>query len=410
MRIAFFTENAYKGGLDTYIIALVNNWPNSNDEFVLICNKSHPGIASYESEINRKIDFIWHDHFHINYFSNFIVEQFKSILLMKIIRRLIGSFNLLFYIYYLIVLKRTLLKFNPDSLIVINGGYPGGLSCLAASVCWGLFNKEKPSVHNFHNIAFSTTKYQFISNYIDYQVEKYSSALVSVSDVASKSILSRISFKKTKKLSYIYNGIELKDEIITNNVKNELLISSDIKVCLILGTFETRKGHSFLLKVFEKVISEYENVHLIACGYGNKEEKDKIRTLIRDQELEKNVHILDFRLDINNLFAATDILLIGSQEYESFGLTAVEAMFYKTPVVSTNVGGLKEVIENNDGGYVFDKNDVINFSKKVIELLKNESLSLEQGIKGRKRVERLFLAPKMSLKYYDIINRNNDRK
>ena len=58
MRIALFTENSYKGGLDTYIITLINNWPNSNDEFVLICNKSHPGIDRYESEINPKIDFI----------------------------------------------------------------------------------------------------------------------------------------------------------------------------------------------------------------------------------------------------------------------------------------------------------------------------------------------------------------
>ena len=410
MRIALFTENSYKGGLDTYIITLINNWPNSYDEFVLICNKSHPGIDRYESEINRKIDFIWHDHFHINYFSNFVIKVFHSTLLMKIIRRLMTCCNLVFFVYYLIVLKRTLFKFDPDSLIVINGGYPGGLSCLAASVCWGLFRREKYSIHNFHNIAFSTTKYQFISNYIDYLVEKYSSSLVSVSDTASKSILSRISFKKTKKLSFIYNGIEFKDDKFTKDVKNELLISSEAKVCLILGTYEARKGHSFILKVFEKVLSEYKNVHLISCGYGTKEEKDKVRALVKDQELEKKIHILDFRSDINNLFAATDILLIGSQEYESFGLTAAEAMIYKIPVVSTNFGGLKEVIENNDGGYVFDKNDVINFSKKVIELLKKESLIVEQGIKGRKRVERFFLAPKMSLKYYDIINRNNDRK
>lgn len=404
MRIAFFTENSYQGGLDTYIITLINNWPNSTDDFVLICNKSHPGIDRFESEINRKIDFIWHDHYHINYFSNFIIKHFKSILLMKIVRRLIGLFNFFFFLYYLIFLKKTLFKFDPDSLIVVNGGYPGGLSCLAASVCWGLFKREKYSIHNFHNIALSTTKYQFLSNYIDYLVEKHSSSLVSVSDVASKSILSRISFKKTKKLSYIYNGIESKDEMITKNVKNELLISSETKVCLILGTYEARKGHSFLFKVFEKVLTEYKSVHLIACGFGTKEEKDYVRSLIRDQKLKKNVHILDFRLDINNLFAATDILLIGSQEYESFGLTAVEAMLYKIPVVSTNVGGLKEVVKNDEGGYVFDKNDEINFSKKVIELLKNESLRVDQGIKGSKRVERFFLAKKMSQKYYDKIN------
>ena len=408
MRIAIFTENYYQGGLDTYIITLINNWPSSNDEFVLICNKSHPGIVRYEREINRKIDFIWHDHFLPDYFSDFIIKVFKSNLLMRIIRRLIGTFYFLLFLYYLIVLKRTLFKFDPDKLIVVNGGYPGGISCLSASVCWGLFKGENYSVHNFHNIAKPTTKYQFIRNYIDFLVEKYSSYLVSVSDVASKSISGRISFKKTKKLSFIYNGIEFKDKKITKNVKNELLISSETKVCLILGTYEARKGHSFIFKVFKKVLSEYKNVHLISCGYGTKEEKDKVRALVKDQELEKYIHILDFRSDINNLFAASDILLIGSQEYESFGLTAVEAMLFKIPVVATDVGGLKEVVKNDDGGYVFNKNDEINYSRKVIELLKNENLRKVQGIKGNKRAERMFSARKMSQKYFEMLYIEND--
>ncbi|WP_035659171.1 hypothetical protein, partial [Flavobacterium seoulense] len=89
MRIALFTENYYIGGLDTYIITLINNWPNKKDKFILICNKSHPGIKRYENEIIREVEFIWHNHFHVNYFNDSILKIFNSVFLLKIFRRLL---------------------------------------------------------------------------------------------------------------------------------------------------------------------------------------------------------------------------------------------------------------------------------------------------------------------------------
>ena len=44
MKIVLFTENQRFGGLDTFIINLVNNWPDKNDTFFIICNQNHPGL------------------------------------------------------------------------------------------------------------------------------------------------------------------------------------------------------------------------------------------------------------------------------------------------------------------------------------------------------------------------------
>lgn len=405
MKTAIFTENYYQGGLDTYIITLINNWPSKEDEFVLICNKSHEGIARYEKEINRKTEFIWHNHFHKNYFNNFISKVFRSSLLMKIVRRIITTFNLLIFLYYLIVLKRTLTKFDPDKLIVVNGGYPGGISCVAASICWGLLKKGNISVHNFHNMALPTKKYNFIANYIDSLVVNYSSYLISVSEIASQSLLERYSFRKTDKLGYIYNGVEFTEKKITKDIKKDLCINDKTKVCLILGTYEARKGHSFVFEAFKNVLKEYDDVCLICCGHGTKEEKQAVNMRIDELELNQKVYVLDFRRDIHNLFAATDILLIGSQEYESFGLTSVEAMFRKKVIVSTNTGGLKEVIKNNEGGFTFDKDDVEGYAHKIKELLLNDQLRIEQGIKGEKRAKMNFTPKKMTDQYYRILNK-----
>ena len=44
MKIIFFTQNYWKGGLDTFLISLINNWPNEQDSLEIVCNYDHPGI------------------------------------------------------------------------------------------------------------------------------------------------------------------------------------------------------------------------------------------------------------------------------------------------------------------------------------------------------------------------------
>ena len=78
------------------------------------------------------------------------------------------------------------------------------------------------------------------------------------------------------------------------------------------------------------------------------------------------------------LISNCDLLVIPSQKYESFGYTAIEAMSLKKPVVSTNCGGLREVIENNITGYVINKNNPKIFAKKNFGFTKELKLKKEK--------------------------------
>ena len=53
MKICFFTENYYKGGLDTFLINLINAWPDTNDQLTVVCNDSHPGLVTLAEKIDR---------------------------------------------------------------------------------------------------------------------------------------------------------------------------------------------------------------------------------------------------------------------------------------------------------------------------------------------------------------------
>jgi L-malate glycosyltransferase len=407
MKVVFFTENYYKGGLDTFIVSLINNWPHAEDEIVLICNRSHPGIETYENQINRNVEFRWHNLIFLKDLRNSVFGFFgKYTFTAKIIYHAIKLLRPLMVLYYFLSLKKIIFKGDPDRLMVVNGGYPASISCRISTICWGMFNKKNHlSVHNFHNFTVPVSKFNFVDLVLDKYVEKYSSNIVSVSKIASESIRCRKYFQNSTKVHFIYNGIALPviKHIPNKKLRNELSLGEDSLICLMLGTYEKRKGHQFLLSSFLKVIERVPQAHLIICGYGTDSQIENITKVIGEHELDKSVSLLGFRSDIDHLLGETDLLLIASQAFESFGLTAIEAMARYIPVVSTNTGGLKEVIKNNKGGYIFATDNIDNYSGKIIELLENKALRKQQGILGRSRVEENFTVQRMANEYCKII-------
>ena len=132
-------------------------------------------------------------------------------------------------------------------------------------------------------------------------------------------------------------------------------------------------------------------------------QKKHIKKLAQESKANKNIILEKYRNDKFNLIFQSDIVVIPSQSYESFGYTAVEAMSLKKPIVSTNIGGLKEVILDNKNGYVVNYNNHKLFAKRINYLLKKPLLRKNMGFHGYKRYLNLFTSKKMKRKYYQSI-------
>jgi len=400
MKILIFTEIFDCGGIDTFIINLINNWPRSGDSFVIIANSNYPGLKIIEDKLIRPCEIIRHS---VPIYSNFPSSTFITKAIKKTFYPILGYFSICFNV---LAFRNLLTRTNAQVMMVINGGYPGADSCRAAAISWRLFAGKGKSIHNFHNISQKAPWYLFIQeNIIDWILCKCVSQFVTVSKAAADSISVRNIIFRKNITRYIYNGINVPSSVINfeGNIRDELGISETTPLCLLLATYEPRKGHYFLFTAFKKVIAKVPNAHLLVCGYGLPEEINLVSKYIRDMELGDHIHLMGFKSDISNLFNNADVLLVSSQSYESFGFTSVEAMARKVPVVATDVGGIPEVVINGEGGYCVSRNDSTVYADNIIKLLENEDLRKEQGLRGYKRFKELFTAETMALKYAEII-------
>lgn len=400
MRIAIFTEIFDCGGIDTFIVNLINHWPARADNFVIIANANYPGLNVIESKVNREIDIVRHS---ILIYPN---VSLNNVLLRGVRKLLSPILRYMLMVYEVFAFRRLLLKSDPDVLLVVNGGYPGGDSCRAAAISWGLFSGKGKSIHNFHNLAQSAALHvRLQENVADLLLCRNTSHFVTVSRAAACSMVARSVIWGRHEIAYIHNGIELEPKRTEPlcDIRREMGIADGTPLCLMLGTYEPRKGHYFLFRAFKKVLESIPNARLLVCGYGLAHEIALVQGYLSELQLEGAVHLLGFRTDVPDLIENVQVVVVASQAYESFGFTAVEAMAHRVPVVATNVGGIPEVVVNGEGGYCVNHGDWDLYARHIILLLKDERLRHEQGEKGYERYLKYFSADRMAVQYSEMI-------
>ena len=406
MRILFFTENIHRGGLDSFLVSLINHWPVAEDEIFLLCNASHPGLDDIKYALTRQCVVIPH---YIPLYTDLSMKFHKNILFRALRRFLSPILKYSFFGFYIVRLRGQLLQNKPNRLFVVNGGHPGGDSCRAAVLSWSLFARRLPkAIYNFHNLAVAPRWFEkWPERLIDAFVIGQAKAIIGVSQACALSLQTRINSESMSKISWIYNGIPAPSHAQKVNrisLRESLGLPSDALICLLLATYEVRKGHDFLLKAFKKVILKVPTARLVICGHGYPEQIEEVHRLVKDYSLSDRVILQNFRRDTDFLFSGSDLLLVASQSYESFSLTSVEAMAHRLPVVATCVGGVPEVVLDGEGGFCVDPNNINDYAARIIELLGDPDLRSRQGEAGFLRYKRLFTAERMAKEYSDMIH------
>jgi glycosyltransferase involved in cell wall biosynthesis len=407
MNICIYTENHLKGGVDTFLINLINAWPDSNDVLTLSCNASHPGLETILLKVRNIVRV---EKYYRFYASKFAARQDKrgigKLFLVKayfVLTYRMLQYPILFP-WYVFSLALKFRKSDFDRLLVVNGGYPASLLCRSAIVAWRLSGKKSLATMNFHNSApLAPNRYRVFEDLIDKMVAKSTSHIITVSRNCLNTLSNRPAFDYYKDFHVIHNGIEEPSSIDTNHdSKLPKKLKSDLYL-LMLATYEPRKGHKFLLESFQIVSKLFPNLKLCIYGYSIGNQKEIVANEVLRLGLEDVVELNDFTSDTNNLVRNATILVVPSQEYESFNLTIIEAMACGTPIVATDVGGMPEVLGDSEAGSICPKGDPAAFAYAILEILNSETLAIRMGVNGRKTYIDKYSANGMSQKYRNLL-------
>jgi glycosyltransferase involved in cell wall biosynthesis len=159
-----------------------------------------------------------------------------------------------------------------------------------------------------------------------------------------------------------------------NSIEQTILQGISGKRILSLANLRVQKDHFLLLEVAKRVkISHPEwTFHLVGKDFDD-DYSIKIKALILDNQLEKNVFVYGSRNDIKNILNQSEIGILTSQS-EGLPVALLEYGLYEKPVVVTNVGEIPLVIQDGINGFLVKAREIELFYDSVVKLIDNNSL------------------------------------
>jgi len=151
------------------------------------------------------------------------------------------------------------------------------------------------------------------------------------------------------------------------------------------GWLIPRKRFDVFLQVARKVAEDMPNTLFLIAGDG--EERLRLEALAKQMNVADRVKWLGWQKDLTLFFQCLDVMLFNS-DWDAMGLSPLEAMSHAVPLVaSVQQGGLKEIIDKEDYGFLIPTHDVDLLAGKTIYFLKNPHEARKVALAGRHRVE-----------------------
>jgi len=221
---------------------------------------------------------------------------------------------------------------------------------------------------------------------------------------------------KPQNIFTVYNGINFENKNL-NLTKEEFLskynlnFSKDDVIIGILARLHPVKGISTFLQAASEVVKQVPSVRFLIAGDG--EERKSLQRKAATLGLEKNVFFLGFINEPLEFVNAIDINVLTSLS-ESFPYSILEGTLFKKATISSNVGGISDLIDNSRNGFLFEPKDYQALAKHMLKLVNTPELRQEMGEKIHQKASKYFSLENMcntQLKIYEtIISRRNSKE
>lgn len=281
-------------------------------------------------------------------------------------------------------------KFNPD---IIQANAADTLKFAVFSK--RLFGSKNPIIYRNANQMGD-----FIRNRLHLKFNCW--LLNQVSGIVSVSEASKLDLQSTFELNgkpseVIPIGIDTNE--IDQAMKEDLKIELPKKFLIQVGGLVPEKDPLGMLDMFGDLIKDFPDLHLLFLGSGKLE--NQLKNQIGKLGLENSVQIIPAKKNIFPVLIKAKALVMSSK-IEGFPGVILESMYCKVPIVAFGVGGISEVLKDEETGWCKLPNDYYGFKRALDEILKSKNVLLS------KITDKAFNVVKNRYSIGDITNRFED--
>ena len=211
-------------------------------------------------------------------------------------------------------------------------------------------------------------------------------------------------------MSTVLNGVNVesfsKRSFDNQPIRDKLRIPGNVLLIGTIAVFRFQKRLGIWMELAVEILKQREDVHFVIVGDGPlKEDLKRKRDLLG---LSERIHMPGLETEVRPYLAAFDLYMMTSL-FEGLPVALLEAMAMECPVITTNAGGIKEVIRHEVDGLLCSVDDPKKLVGYASTLLNDAELRLKYGKAARQRVIEAFSMEKMVGElegvYRDVVGR-----
>ncbi|MBD3307873.1 glycosyltransferase [candidate division KSB3 bacterium] len=245
-------------------------------------------------------------------------------------------------------------------------------------------------VHTFHGHVFHSY-FSRRKTRIFLEIERFlarlTDAIITVSPLQREEILGyRIG--RPQQVHAIGLGLDLEQfvtcETCRGRLRTELALPADVPLIGIVARLVPVKGHTYFLEAARHVLNAHPEARFVIVGDG--ELRNALEQTAEESGIRSHVHFLGFRRDLPEMYADLDVVVLSSLN-EGLPVTLIEALAAGKPVVAANVGGVADLVQHEQSGFLVPPKDSTALAQGICQLLAlPEQQRIAMGQRGRSHV------------------------
>ncbi|HOC93769.1 MAG TPA: glycosyltransferase family 4 protein [bacterium] len=242
-------------------------------------------------------------------------------------------------------------------------------------------------IHTFHGHVFhgyfsplKTSIFKFIEKIL----AAFTTRIITISPAQKEEIQSLLGLSEKKfaviPLGFNLDKFEKCKELSSGEFRKAINAGPEDFVITIVGRIVPIKNHALFLKVARLLLEKHNNLRFAIVGGGELQEQTE--ALARQLGISERVVFAGWWSEIEKVYADTDITVLTSDN-EGTPVCLIESLSAGVPVVSTDVGGVRDVVKDGESGLIALPADSSSLFAAIDELILNPELRMRMGERGR---------------------------